>query len=179
MRDHVLIGRERNDVGRPHDWGYPIRGIVQGGLLYLNNFEPSRWPAGNPETGYLDVDGSPTKTEIIQTRTDPRRRQFWQWSFGKRDSEEMFDVAKDPACMVDLIARPEYRQQRESLREQLLGELRRQQDPRMFGQGHVFDDYPYSEASLRGFYERYLKGEKLRANWVNPSDFEKGPVEEK
>ena len=27
-RDHVLIGKERTDVGRPHDWGYPIRGIV-------------------------------------------------------------------------------------------------------------------------------------------------------
>src|SRR6185369_14812365 len=22
-RDHVLIGQERHDVGRPHDWGYP------------------------------------------------------------------------------------------------------------------------------------------------------------
>src|SRR5699024_7453180 len=24
-RDYVLIGKERHDVGRPHDWGYPIR----------------------------------------------------------------------------------------------------------------------------------------------------------
>ncbi len=29
-RDHVLIGKERHDVGRPHDWGYPIRGIRKG-----------------------------------------------------------------------------------------------------------------------------------------------------
>ena len=26
-RDHVLIGKERTDVGLPHDWGYPTRGI--------------------------------------------------------------------------------------------------------------------------------------------------------
>ncbi|MGN6547875.1 MAG: hypothetical protein ACTHK7_22760, partial [Aureliella sp.] len=58
-RDHVLIGKERTDVGRPHDWGYPIRGIVTAEYLYLHNYEPSRWPAGNPETGYLDTDGSP------------------------------------------------------------------------------------------------------------------------
>ena len=31
-RDHVLIGKERHDVGRPNDAGYPIRGIVKGGL---------------------------------------------------------------------------------------------------------------------------------------------------
>ena len=55
-RDHVLIGKERTDIGRPHDGGYPIRGIVRGGWLYLRNFEPARWPAGNPETGYLDCD---------------------------------------------------------------------------------------------------------------------------
>ncbi len=38
-RDHVLIGKERHDVGRPHDWGYPIRGIVKGEHLYLRNHQ--------------------------------------------------------------------------------------------------------------------------------------------
>ena len=50
-RDHVLIGKERHDIGRPHDWGYPIRGIVKNGFLLIVNYEPDRWPAGNPETG--------------------------------------------------------------------------------------------------------------------------------
>ena len=27
-RDHVIIGRERNDIGRPNDEGYPVRGII-------------------------------------------------------------------------------------------------------------------------------------------------------
>ena len=72
-RDHVLIGKERTDVGRPHDWGYPIRGIATREFLYLRNYEPTRWPAGNPETGYLDTDGSPTKTVILEAgpRTAP------------------------------------------------------------------------------------------------------------
>ena len=61
QRDHVLLGKERHDVGRPHDWGYPIRGIVKDDFLYIRNFEPARWPAGNPETGYPNTDGSPTK----------------------------------------------------------------------------------------------------------------------
>ncbi len=45
-RNHVLIGKERHDVGRPGDVGYPIRGIFKGEYLYLRNFEPGRWPAG-------------------------------------------------------------------------------------------------------------------------------------
>lgn len=61
QKDYVLIGKERHDVGRPNDQGYPIRGIIKGDFLYLINFETSRWPAGNPETGYMNVDGSPTK----------------------------------------------------------------------------------------------------------------------
>jgi N-sulfoglucosamine sulfohydrolase len=32
-RDHVLIGKERNDAGRPNDWGYPVRGIIRDGFL--------------------------------------------------------------------------------------------------------------------------------------------------
>jgi N-sulfoglucosamine sulfohydrolase len=36
-RDHVLIGKERHDVGRPNDVGYPIRGIRKGDYLFLIN----------------------------------------------------------------------------------------------------------------------------------------------
>ena len=50
QRNHVLVGKERHDIGRPHDVGYPIRGIHQGDWLLIKNFEPSRWPAGNPRT---------------------------------------------------------------------------------------------------------------------------------
>ncbi|HYF00049.1 MAG TPA: sulfatase, partial [Planctomycetota bacterium] len=67
-RDRVLLGQERHDVGRPKDAGYPVRGIVRDGLMYLHNFEPSRWPACNPETGYLNCDGGPTKTVILEER---------------------------------------------------------------------------------------------------------------
>lgn len=68
LRDHVIFGKERHDVGRPDDQGYPIRGIIRDGYLYLRNFEPERWPVGNPETGYLNTDGSPTKTLISTLR---------------------------------------------------------------------------------------------------------------
>ena len=173
-RDHVLIGKERHDVGRPQDRGYPIRGIVKNGMLYLHNFEISRWPAGNPETGYLNCDGSPTKTEVLQTRTSETLRHFWQDCFGMRPAEELYDVSQDPECMNNLAQQPEYATLRGELKEQLFRELKQQEDPRMFGRGDVFDKYIYADPGTRGFYERYLAGEQIKAGWVNPTDFEAG-----
>jgi len=177
QRDHVLIGKERHDIGRPHDWGYPIRGIVKDGYLYLRNYEPTRWPAGNPETGYLNCDGSPTKTEVLQARKQPETRKYWQWSFGKRPEEELFRLADDADCLTNLAANPACQDVKKRLAEELTAELREQQDPRMFGQGHIFDEYPYADEGQRGFYERFMAGEKLRAGWVNPTDFETEPLE--
>ncbi len=175
-RDHVLIGKERHDVGRPHDWGYPIRGIVKNGKLYLRNFEPSRWPAGNPETGYLNCDGSPTKTEILKAAGDPKRRRYWEWSFGKRPPEEFYDLKNDRVCLKNLAAQARFQKEKNALRGQLFEELKKQGDPRMFGRGHIFEQYKYADQRHRNFYERYMRGEKLKAGWVNPSDFQKPPL---
>jgi N-sulfoglucosamine sulfohydrolase len=172
-RDHVLIGKERHDVGRPHDWGYPIRGIVKGHMLYLHNFKTDRWPAGNPETGYLNCDGSPTKTVILEGRDDPAKRKFWELSFGKRPADELYDIAKDPNCVTNLAERPDFASVMAAMRAQLFAELKAQQDPRMFGKGDVFDKYPYGSDRVRDFYTRYKKGEPVRAGWVNKSDFQK------
>jgi arylsulfatase A-like enzyme len=174
-RDHVLIGKERHDVGRPNDAGYPIRGIVTGEHIYLHNFEPSRWPAGNPETGYLNCDGGPTKTEVLKARTAPGQKRLWAECFGPRPREELYDLHRDPDCLNNLAGRDETRTVRERLKKQLFDELTAQDDPRMFGKGEVFEQYPYADERHRGFYERFMKGEKLTAGWVNKSDFETVP----
>lgn len=176
-RDHVIIGKERHDVGRPHDWGYPIRGIIKNDTLYLENFEPTRWPAGNPETGYLNCDGGPTKTIVINSRTNLDTKKYWDLSFGKRPNEELYDLKKDQDCVVNLASSGEMEKKKEKLKAQLIKELKEQGDPRMFGNGKVFDEYPYANKGTVNFYERYMKGEKLKAGWVNESDFEKGPIE--
>ena len=172
-RDYVLVGRERNDVGRPNDEGYPIRGIIKEEMLYLVNFEPGRWPGGNPETGYLDTDGSPTKTEVLRSRQSPEKRRFWDLCFGKRPAEELYRLKEDSDCLVNLEGEETYRKQKQALRTKLFQELKNQQDPRMLGQGHVFDQYPYADPATKNFYERMMRGEKVRANWVNDSDFER------
>ncbi len=173
QRDHVLIGKERHDIGRPNDVGYPIRGIVKNDYLYIKNFEPLRWPAGNPETGYLNCDGSPTKTQILQIKRNSENQKYWKWSFGKRPEEELYNVKDDPECMNNLAEKTDFKELKTGLKDQLFNELKKQGDPRMFGKGYIFDEYIYADKKSRNFYERYIKEEKIKAGWVNESDFEK------
>ncbi|MFN0119458.1 MAG: sulfatase-like hydrolase/transferase, partial [Blastocatellia bacterium] len=175
-RDHVLIGKERHDVSRPNDVGYPIRGIHKNGMLYLRNYEPDRWPAGNPETGYLDCDAGATKTELLSARREGRERKHWEFAFGKRPAEELYDVAIDPDCLRNIADHPGYQARMKQLRAQMERELKAQGDPRMSGRGRIFDQYLYSDEKNRDFYNRYMRGEKVRAGWVLESDFEKQPV---
>ncbi len=60
-----------------------------------------------------------------------------------------------------------------NLKTQMEQELKSQQDPRMFGKGNIFDQYPYGEPRVANFYERFMKGEKITTGWVNQSDYEK------
>ncbi len=174
-RDHVLIGRERQDVGRPGDVGYPVRGIVTAEWLYLENFEPARWPTGNPETGYLDCDAGATKTFVLDAhRRDPADR-FWRLCFGKRGGVEWYDLRSDPDCLVNLADAQPAPSGRAALRDRLHRGLTTQGDPRMFGQGHVFDAYEHATKAHVNFHERYLRGEPLKAGWVSPTDFEPLP----
>ena len=174
-RDHVLIGKERHDVGRPGDVGYPVRGVIRDGFLYLRNYEPDRWPVGNPETGYLNTDGSPTKTLILDARRQNPADKFWRLNFGKRPAEELYDLRRDPDCVRNLAADAAYAGRRARMHEQMTAELKAQGDPRMFGRGDTFDRYPISTEAVRNFYERFMRGENPRAGWVNETDFEKTP----
>jgi arylsulfatase A-like enzyme len=177
-RDFVLVGKERTDVGRPYDWGYPIRGIVRDDFLFLRNYEPERWPAGNPETGYLDTDSSPTKTLLLEAGRKDRSDLHWQLNFGIRPGAELYDLAKDPDAVKNLAASSDHEATAAKLEAEMTARLEEQGDPRMFGQGHLFDEYPISNDATRNFYERYLNGQldKKKAGWADPSDFEDAPI---
>ncbi len=173
-RDHILVGKERTDVGRPNDWGYPIRGMIRDGWLFLKNYEPGRWPAGNPETGYLDTDASPTKTLILERGRQDRADKFWRLNFGIRPGEELYDLSTDPNCVHNLAADSVQVERKNKMLTGMETQLKNQGDPRMFGQGKIFDEYV--PTNQPGFYERYLRGDPTaQARWVNETDFEKAP----
>ena len=175
-RDHVLIGKERHDVGRPSNGGYPIRGIVKADKLYLRNYEPSRWPGGKPETGYLNCDASPVKTLLLHQRR-AGQAAFWQLNFGKRPAVEMYDLKADPDCVDNLADSPEHAALAKQLAAQMEAGLKSHGDPRMFGKGDVFDSYPFI-GEWNDFYEKYTSGKPTpRTGWVAPDDYENKPLD--
>ncbi len=176
-RKFMVIGKERHDVGRPDDQGYPIRGIVKDGFLYLRNFKPDRWPAGNPETGYLNCDASPTKTWILNDRRAKGHSEYWNLSFAKKTDEELYQISSDPECMVNLAGKEYLGKIKSDLSRQLTTELESEGDPRILGNGDIFDLYPYAEKQYRNYYNRFMSGEKIWAGWVKRSDYEEEVME--
>ncbi|MCR9294487.1 MAG: sulfatase-like hydrolase/transferase [bacterium] len=146
QRDHTLLGKERHDIGRTDgdllSVGYPSRALRNDHYLYVRNFKPDRWPVGNPEYDFPNCDGSPTKSYLTGlSQLDPDYRYF-ELSFGKRAEEELYDMEKDPDCVHNLAGSREHQLLKLQLWEQLKRELAEQGDPRILGQGDIFDFYP-------------------------------------
>ena len=156
-RKFILAGRERHTHARPDNLGYPARAIRTEDYLYIRNFKPERWPVGDPPPpeslpdpenpdlnasvhGYEDIDDSPTKEGMISGRQ--RWSMLFRSAFGKRPEEQLYDIRSDPWCLKDLSTVPEYAPVTKTLRETLMYELRRHQDPRVTDRGDVFDSYP-------------------------------------
>jgi arylsulfatase A-like enzyme len=138
-RDVMLIGKERHDLGRPNDAGYPVRAIRTRDYLYVRNFEPDRWPAGNPETGYRNVDDSPSKTFLISGFDE-----YYRMSFGRRPAEELYNIAKDPDCVNNLASSAEFESVRRTLRDRMFEMLKEEADPRVLGRSDFFDTIRYT-----------------------------------
>ena len=172
-RNSMIVGKERHDIGRPDDVGYPIRGLISEGYLYIRNFEPGRWPAGDPVTGYLNSDGGPTKTTILDQRRSGEEMRYWSLNFGRRPAEELYSLEADPDNVNNLAADPKHRSRMDTMQTSLFASLREQGDPRMLGNGNVFDEYEYADTKHLNFYNRYVRGEELTGmHWVSPTDFE-------
>ncbi len=152
-RNRMVVGKERHDLGRPNDQGYPVRAIRTPEYLYVRNFEPLRWPVCNPETGYRNCDDGPTKSVILADFN-----QFYKLCFGFRPVEELYRVDKDPDCVTDLPADSRHAKVKVELRKELEEFLRKDKDPRILGNGAVFDTYKYV-GEPKHSYDRWLKNQ--------------------
>jgi hypothetical protein len=171
-REIMVFGKERTDVGRPDDVGYPARGISDGEYVYIMNIHPERWWANNPETGYTDTDASPTKTWILNDRRINGESWYWDQNFGKHPAEELYHITKDPYQLENLADDPAFTAVKEELAGRLKKELATEGDPRMLGGGDEFDQYPYASEKYRDYYNRLMAGEEMMPGWINPSDME-------
>jgi len=183
-RSYVLTGRERHSHARPNNLGYPARAIRTEEFLYVWNIKPDRWPAGDPipeamdvahatgsfsrdfksmGLGYADIDPSPSKTFIFEN--EERYPDLYHLAFDRRPEEQLYDIANDPLCMNNLARLPKYEAIKKSLQNRLHTQLQDQGDPRVHGNGDIFESYP------RFGSMRYFPGFRTRGEY-NP-EFQK------
>jgi len=163
-RSWVVSGRERHSHARFDNLGYPTRALRTHEYLYIKNFKPELWPAGDPEL-FADIDNGPTKQYMMEHRNDPEVKPLFDAAFGKHPADELFDIRTDPGCMKNLAGSPAYAAVVKKLRTQLEKTLTAQKDPRILGSGDVFDSYPrYSpmRPQLGGFAEEGKYNPKYR-----------------
>ena len=163
-RTWAITGRERHvATAREDNLPYPMRGLRTPDFLYIRNFAPDRWPMGAPysatATGappaeelekntfvaYPDMDASPTKAWLILHRNDPQWQGHFERAFGKRPAEELYDLRKDPDEVQNVAADPVYAKEKEKLAAQLMKKLTEAADPRVVGDGLVFDQAPFTD----------------------------------
>jgi hypothetical protein len=94
--------------------------------------------------------------------------------------EELYYIPEDPDCLKNLIGAPGKEKLSNEMKKILTEQLIQQEDPRIKGNGDIFDNYPFDEPACLNFYERYMSGmiKKYQTGWVNPDDYEHGPVDE-
>ncbi|MDR6781512.1 sulfatase family protein [Pedobacter africanus] len=148
-RDFVVLGRERHAFVRQHGLGYPGRAIRTKDYLYIKNYEPNRWPAGDPPF-YGDIDPymfnwpGETKYYLIEHKNDPKVKPLFELSMGKRAAEELFDIHKDPDQLHNLAALPEYQKVKQELAAKMRNYLIETKDPRETnGNSKVWDTADY------------------------------------
>ena len=155
-RTFSILGKERHDIGRDDGdeiaVGYPVRGIRTKDFLYVRNYEPQRWPAGNPEHGFKNSDDGPTEDYLVSVSRNGDFKfdesahpdfRFFELAFSFRPAEELYDMKNDLDCMYNLANEPEYTATKDELAGKLQKELIKQKDPRALGNGGIFDSYYY------------------------------------
>lgn len=163
-RTWVVTGRERHVAdAREGNLPYPQRALRTPDFLYIRNFAPDRWPMGTPKfTGpsdmpslevleqktfdsFADMDASPTKAWLVHQFGKEDWAWHYNYAFGKRPGEELYDLRKDPDQTLNLASDPAYAKQREELAARLLNILSDAKDPRVLGDGKIFENPPFTD----------------------------------
>jgi len=167
-KKYVFAGRERHSSSRWNNLGFPQRAIRSEQYLLIWSMRPELWPAGDPqgintespqrelrpmygidekgihhsEWAFTDVDGSPSKSFLIEHHSDEKVKYFFEEAYMKNPEYELFDVKKDPFCLNNLAGKAEFSGIENEMKDELLKELKRSGDPRVVGPDkEIFESY--------------------------------------
>ncbi len=148
-RDFVVTAFERHTITRRNGVGYPMRAIRTHRYAYIRNYEPTRWPAGDPDynappQGFFgDVDRGVTKSFLMAHALDPEIRPYYLLAYGRRPAEELFDIERDPHQLRNIAADPNLSEVKQQLIWKLNAYLQARDDPRQRGFA-PWDEYPFT-----------------------------------
>lgn len=152
-RDFVVSAFERHTVARRNAVGYPMRMIRTHRWAYIRNYEPGRWPAGDPDYNappqgrFGDVDRGATKSFLLDHSRDPDVLPYFLMSFGRRPAEELYDMEADPHQLSNVADDPALADVKKRLADRLQAYLTEHDDPRQRGEA-PWDDYPFTTRRL-------------------------------
>ena len=150
-RSFVVTARERHAFARKGGPGYPGRALRTRDYLYIRNYAPDLWPAGDPPL-YGDVDAhmlhfpSPTKMFLLQRPDDPQYGPLFELGFSKRPEEELYNLGEDPHQMVNLAQDASHASVKEEMASQLQRYLEATGDPREVGGPMKWEKAQYFQA---------------------------------
>ena len=107
---------------------------------------PAEALESNTFLAFADMDASPTKAWLIAHQHDSQWKWHYNFAFGKRPPQELYDLKKDPDQVNNVANDPAYFKQKEELSERLMRLLTDARDPRVTGDGKTFDRSPFSDA---------------------------------
>ena len=152
-RDFVVTAFERHVITRRGGVGYPMRAIRTGEFAYIRNYEPQRWPAGDPDyyssnrTFFGDVDSGATKTFLLDHFMDREVHPYYLLSFGRRPTEELYDMKEDPYQLNNLADHADFAEIKKGLMGKMTAFLRATGDPRQLGQA-PWDAYRFIDEEI-------------------------------
>lgn len=155
-RDSIVTGFERHIICRRNGAGYPMRAIRTHQWAYIRNYEPLRWPAGDPDFNsshqgfYGDCDRGESKRFILTHATEPKVRPYFLRAFGRRPSEELYDMRKDPHQLHNLARDAQYLKVKQELARKMKAFLKSTGDPRQNGKD-PWSTYPFSDPRIFRF----------------------------
>ena len=186
QRDHVVTGRERHIAhARQGMLPYPQRALRTRDYIYIVNFEPDRWPMGDPLgidgddrpaptveqltndtfVTFRDMDASPTKAWLVTHREEHDVEPLYDLAFGKRPREELYDLNNDPHYLHNVATDPAYASVRADMEARLLAVLKAQSDPRLMEQPCRYEYEPYAGKVPKVWFEAAAAEQAL----YNPS----------
>lgn len=158
-RKEVYIGRERHvRTAREGNLPYPQRAIRTKDYLLIINFEPDRYPQGDPYNlgtakeptleeleqdtfaTLPDEDAGPAKAWLVKNRDNPQWKTYFEHAYGKRPQYELYVIKNDPYQMQNVASNAEYKDVLEGLKKRLLSEMEETGDPRLIDDGRFFEE---------------------------------------